>query len=262
MCLSPSCVRSANNRHNRRSSCVLASVDFATHDTRLSHQRIGITAAMHLHATRRREAGSEFLSDRRRRVARVRRRRDRRPIDSRIKAQGAQRSVERYSRSSAHVTALAAPCKNLSSPFRSRSRRNVRPVPTVDLTVLAHLIRTVSRHRALASPVPDRERRLPPRSPPSPRPTRRSRPERTAHYGSKSVLLRTLLAAESAKTAGFGVPNSVPKWRARRDSNSRPSESKSAGYLNNFNGWSELSRPVLSLTTLGNFARSECGPVL
>jgi hypothetical protein len=31
--------------------------------------------------------------------------------------------------------------------------------------------------------------------------------------GSKSVLLRTLVAAESAKTAGFGVPSSVPKWR-------------------------------------------------
>jgi site-specific DNA recombinase len=38
--------------------------------------------------------------------------------------------------------------------------------------------------------------------------------------GSKSVLLRTLVAASSAKTAGFGVPSSVPKWRARRDSNS------------------------------------------
>ena len=37
--------------------------------------------------------------------------------------------------------------------------------------------------------------------------------------GSKSVLLRTLVAAESAKTAGFGVPSSVPKWRARSDSN-------------------------------------------
>src|SRR5882757_4956402 len=45
--------------------------------------------------------------------------------------------------------------------------------------------------------------------------------------GSKSVLLRTLVAASSAKTAGFGVPSFVPKWRARRDSNSRPSESKS-----------------------------------
>ena len=44
--------------------------------------------------------------------------------------------------------------------------------------------------------------------------------------GSKSVLLRTLVAASSAKTAGFGVPSSVPKWRARRDSNSRPSNSK------------------------------------
>ena len=38
--------------------------------------------------------------------------------------------------------------------------------------------------------------------------------------GSKGVLLRTLVAAESVKTTGFGVPNSVPKWRARRDSNS------------------------------------------
>ena len=37
--------------------------------------------------------------------------------------------------------------------------------------------------------------------------------------GSKSVLLRTLVAGSSAKTAGFGVPSSVPKWRARRDSN-------------------------------------------
>ena len=38
--------------------------------------------------------------------------------------------------------------------------------------------------------------------------------------GTKSVLLRTLVAASSAKTAGFGVPSFVPKWRARRDSNS------------------------------------------
>jgi site-specific DNA recombinase len=38
--------------------------------------------------------------------------------------------------------------------------------------------------------------------------------------GSKSALLRTLIAVSSAKTAGFGVPSSVPKWRARRDSNS------------------------------------------
>src|SRR5437764_8390757 len=40
--------------------------------------------------------------------------------------------------------------------------------------------------------------------------------------GSKSVLLRTLVAASSAKTAGFGVPSFVPKWRAREDSNFRP----------------------------------------
>ena len=43
--------------------------------------------------------------------------------------------------------------------------------------------------------------------------------------GSKSALLRTLVAASSAKTAGFGVPSSVPKWRARNDSNVRPSDS-------------------------------------
>jgi hypothetical protein len=35
--------------------------------------------------------------------------------------------------------------------------------------------------------------------------------------GSKSVLLRTLVAASSAKTAGFVVPSFVPKWRARRE---------------------------------------------
>jgi site-specific DNA recombinase len=32
--------------------------------------------------------------------------------------------------------------------------------------------------------------------------------------GSKSVLLRTLVAASGAKTPGFGVPSFVPKWRA------------------------------------------------
>jgi site-specific DNA recombinase len=37
--------------------------------------------------------------------------------------------------------------------------------------------------------------------------------------GSKSELLRTLVAASSAKAACFGVPSSVPKWRPRRDSN-------------------------------------------
>jgi site-specific DNA recombinase len=37
--------------------------------------------------------------------------------------------------------------------------------------------------------------------------------------GAKSVLLRALVAASSAKTAGFGVPSFVPKWRTRHDSN-------------------------------------------
>jgi len=38
--------------------------------------------------------------------------------------------------------------------------------------------------------------------------------------GSKSALLRTLVGVSSAKKEGFGVPSFVPKWRARRDSNS------------------------------------------
>ena len=37
--------------------------------------------------------------------------------------------------------------------------------------------------------------------------------------GSKSELLRTLVAVSSAKTAGFGVPSFVPKWRSLGDSN-------------------------------------------
>jgi site-specific DNA recombinase len=37
--------------------------------------------------------------------------------------------------------------------------------------------------------------------------------------GSKSELLRNLVAASSAKTAGFGVPSFVRKWRTRHDSN-------------------------------------------
>jgi site-specific DNA recombinase len=44
--------------------------------------------------------------------------------------------------------------------------------------------------------------------------------------GSKSVLLRTLFAAPGAKTASFGVPSSVPRWRTRHDSNVWPSPSE------------------------------------
>src|ERR1700680_3577314 len=47
--------------------------------------------------------------------------------------------------------------------------------------------------------------------------------------GSKSELLRTLVAAASAKTAGFGVPSFVPKWRAREDSNLRSLPSEGSG---------------------------------
>jgi site-specific DNA recombinase len=41
--------------------------------------------------------------------------------------------------------------------------------------------------------------------------------------GRKSELLRTLVAASGAKTAGFGVPSFAPKWLPGPDSNQRPS---------------------------------------
>jgi hypothetical protein len=58
--------------------------------------------------------------------------------------------------------------------------------------------------------------------------------------GSKSELLRALVAASSAKTAGFGVPSSVPKWRARSDSNAHPGFSAKI-----LSGW-PASAPIAS----------------
>ena len=40
--------------------------------------------------------------------------------------------------------------------------------------------------------------------------------------GSKSELLRTLVAGSGGKSVAFGVQSSVLKWRALRDSNPRP----------------------------------------
>jgi hypothetical protein len=51
--------------------------------------------------------------------------------------------------------------------------------------------------------------------------------------GSKRVLLRTLVATESAKTAGFGVPGFVPKWPLWRQ--------RSTGLI-------EIKRPVSAMT--------------
>ncbi|MFD1034375.1 hypothetical protein ACFQ15_06895 [Sphingomonas hankookensis] len=39
--------------------------------------------------------------------------------------------------------------------------------------------------------------------------------------GSKSDLLRTLVAAQGEKSAAIGVPSRGPKWRRGRDSNPR-----------------------------------------
>ncbi len=44
--------------------------------------------------------------------------------------------------------------------------------------------------------------------------------------GSKSVLLRALVAASSAKTAGFGLPSFVPKWRGGQAARSRDMNSR------------------------------------
>ena len=40
--------------------------------------------------------------------------------------------------------------------------------------------------------------------------------------GSKTELLRTLAAAASVESAAVGVRSFIPKWRARLDSNQRP----------------------------------------
>jgi biopolymer transport protein TolR len=50
------------------------------------------------------------------------------------------------------------------------------------------------------------------------------RGDKAVNYGKMmevmgGVLLRTLIASSGAKTAGFGVPSFVPKWRPLRDSN-------------------------------------------
>jgi hypothetical protein len=48
VCLPPSCTRSANNGHSRRSSRIRASVDRATHDARSCTRRVGIPTATNL----------------------------------------------------------------------------------------------------------------------------------------------------------------------------------------------------------------------
>lgn len=42
--------------------------------------------------------------------------------------------------------------------------------------------------------------------------------------GSKTELLRTLAAAASVESAAIGVRSFIPKWRARNDSNTQPSD--------------------------------------
>jgi len=46
--------------------------------------------------------------------------------------------------------------------------------------------------------------------------------------GSRTELLRALIAASSAKPTGIGVPSFVPKWRTRQDSNLRPLPSENS----------------------------------
>src|SRR5215216_4903130 len=71
--------------------------------------------------------------------------------------------------------------------------------------------------------------------------------------GSKSVLLRTLVAASSAKTAGFGVPSSVPKWRALRESNPCFRRERAAS-------WTARRRARTGLSAAGRAEHIEGGP--
>jgi uncharacterized membrane protein len=47
--------------------------------------------------------------------------------------------------------------------------------------------------------------------------------------GTKTELLRTLVAAAGVESAAAGVRRFIPKWRTRRDSNSRPLPSENTG---------------------------------
>ena len=58
--------------------------------------------------------------------------------------------------------------------------------------------------------------------PEPPRVTRLSRKALVRIMGSKSDLLRTLIAAQGGKSAAIGVPGRVLKWRRGRDTTPRP----------------------------------------
>jgi hypothetical protein len=58
---------------------------------------------------------------------------------------------------------------------------------------------------------------------------------------SKSVLLHTLVTVSSAKTAGFGVPSFVPKWRARSASHA----SLARGFCKEIKGLASSSPDLL-----------------
>ena len=75
----------------------------------------------------------------------------------------------------------------------------------------------------------DRERRLPSRLPARARPARRSGCERGSHHGGEKRTAAHACRRIKRKTVGFGVPNAVPKWRTRRDSNAGPLPSEGNG---------------------------------
>jgi hypothetical protein len=87
VCLPPSCARSANNGHSRRSSRIRASVDRATHDARSCTRRAGIPTATNLRGMCCQDAEPGFgLIAVWRKTAQGRRSADRRPSDGKIKA--------------------------------------------------------------------------------------------------------------------------------------------------------------------------------
>jgi len=82
VCLPPSCTRSANNGHSRRSSRIRASVDRATHDARSCTRRVGIPTATNLRGMCCQDAEPGFgLIAVWRKTAQGRRSADRRPSD-------------------------------------------------------------------------------------------------------------------------------------------------------------------------------------
>jgi hypothetical protein len=138
VCLPPSCARSANKGHSRRSSCVLASLDLATRDART----VTNDSAYRLQQTCERSAagvlGLVFCSIAVwRRTSQERWEADCRPSDGKIKGREVRggRAAEKHRQ----ITARCANCRLLNGLDESAGCR-----------AFSHLVRSVCNRHTLS----------------------------------------------------------------------------------------------------------------